>query len=169
MSYDGHFIRLSSQLGCSVRYRQPTCSAPMEVAEVQNRSSCSARLHDQSAFQCKCFADCHPGKGSFTNLKCSLRIPQIISLPTRWPSDCKNYQCHIDDSCATLARSCGGLRAPTDPLSRGGIKSFLSRLSAQSLALWSNLAPRNDRTNGAWNSNRVRKLATTLEELGFER
>jgi hypothetical protein len=28
---------------------------------------------------------------------------------------------------------------------------------------------RNDRTNGAWNSNRVRKLATTLEELGFER
>jgi hypothetical protein len=49
---------------------------------------------------------CHPDKGSSTNLKCSLGIRQIISLPTRWPSDCKNYQYHIDDCGATLAPSC---------------------------------------------------------------
>jgi hypothetical protein len=119
----------------------PYAPRPWKSPRFKIGSSCKVRLHDKSAFQCKCLAGCHPDKESSTNLKCSLGIRQIISLPTRWPSDCKNYQCHIDDSCATLVRSCGGPRAPTDPLLRGGIKSFLSRLSAQSLAISSNLAP----------------------------
>jgi hypothetical protein len=141
VSYDWHFVRLSSQLGCSVRCCQPMCSAPVEVAEVQNRSSCSARLHDQSAFQASALLIATQIRDDPPISNAPFGIRRIISLSTRWPSDCKNYQCHIDDSCATLARSCGGLRAPTDPLLRGGIKSFLSRLSAQSLALSSNLAP----------------------------
>src|SRR5580693_4798597 len=82
------------------------------------------RRRDQSAFQCKCLARCHPDKGSSTILKCSLSIRQIISLPTRWASDCKNYQCHTVDCCVTLARPCGGLRASTDPLLRKELSLF---------------------------------------------
>jgi hypothetical protein len=63
------------------------------------RYRCSARLHDQSAFHCKCFAGCHPDNAP-------LGIRRIISLATRWPSDCKNYQCHRDYCCATLAPAC---------------------------------------------------------------
>jgi hypothetical protein len=141
MSYNEHFVRLSSQLGCSVRCPSPYAPRPWKpprfkiallVARgytISPHSSASALL---IATQIR---DDPPSSNA------PFGIRQIISLPTRWPSDCKNYQCHIDDSCATLVRSCGGPRAPTDPLLRGGIKSFLSRLSAQSLALSSNLAP----------------------------
>ena len=119
----------------------PYAPRPWKSPRFKIGSSCKVRLHDKSAFQCKCLAGCHPDKESSTNLKCSLGIRQIISLPTRWPSNRKNYQCHIDDCGATSWHHPVRSRAATGPLLRGGIKSFLSRLSAQSSALSSNLAP----------------------------